>query len=117
MGKKKLLENAEFDGWELLDSEIMWASEEWCAEKLNMSVDTLVRRIKEKHGLNFAEYKAKRSEKLDINVRMKQYEACMKLQPTMLIWWGKNRLGQTDKNENTNLNANIEIVYEKDDGE
>jgi hypothetical protein len=35
------------------------------------------------------------------SIRRKQYEVAMRGSPTMLIWWGKNHLGQSDKIEKT----------------
>ena len=95
---RKELEDITFDGWEQLDALIIWASEEYCAEKFNMSVDTLAARIKEK-GYSFTEYKNKKKEAIRINLLKKQYEVAMKGNVSMLIWLGKNELGQVDKKE------------------
>ena len=110
MGRpRKDLENMEFDGWDQLDALILWSTEEFCAEKLGISVDTLYRRIKEKHGITFAEYKAKRQEALHINLKKKQYDVAMSGNVSMLIWLGKQWLGQKDKVENKNEHAIIKI--------
>src|SRR5690554_591052 len=101
MGRPRL-EVAEniFDGWEQLDALIIWAGQEYIAEQLGMSADTLSRRIRERYGCSFAEYRHKRQEMLRINLRKKQYQVAMEEgNVTMLIWLGKNMLGQSDKNE------------------
>jgi hypothetical protein len=107
------LEDKEFDGWDQLDALIIWASEEYCAERLGVSVDTLARRLKEK-GYSFADYKDKKKETIKINLRKKQYEVAMAGNPTLLIWLGKNELGQTDKVEETSLRE-IKINIDQDD--
>lgn len=102
---KKELEDITLDGWEVLDSLIIWsAHSEYIAEQLGVSEDTLSRRIKEKHGITFAEYRDKMKEKIRINIFKKQYDVAMAGNPTLLIWLGKNELGQSDKTENLNLN-------------
>lgn len=101
MGRPRLevAENV-FDGWEQLDALIIWAGQEYIAEQLGMSSDTLSRRIEERYGCTFAEYRYKRQEVLRMNLRKKQYQIAMEDgNVTMLIWLGKNMLGQSDKNE------------------
>jgi hypothetical protein len=107
---KKNLEDIKFDGWQQLDALIVWSDEVFCAEKLDMSVDSLARRIKEKTGLSFAEYKNQKKEAIRINLRKKQYDVAMAGNVSMLIWLGKNELGQTDKNE-----AKVEITEKEID--
>lgn len=92
---KKNLEDMEFNGWDQLDALIVWASEEYCAEKLGISVDTLARKLKQK-GYSFAEYRRKRREPMLINLLKKQYETAMQGNVTMLIWLGKQYLGQAE---------------------
>jgi hypothetical protein len=97
------LENIEFNGWDQLDALIIWASQEYCAEKLGISIETLATRIKEKSGLSFPEYKHQKKEPLRINLLKKQYDVAMAGNVSMLIWLGKNELGQKDKIENEHL--------------
>lgn len=96
---RKELENIEFDGWDQLDALIVWASEEYCAEKLGLDIGTLATRIKERHGVSFSEYKRKRQEPMRINLLKKQYDVAMSGNVSMLIWLGKQHLGQKDKIE------------------
>lgn len=95
---KKELSDIKFDGWDQLDALIVWASEEYCAEKLGMSVDSLARRLNEK-GFSFAEYKRKRQEPMRINLLKKQYDTAMQGNVTMLIWLGKQYLGQKENHD------------------
>lgn len=110
----KKLEEIKFDGWDQLDALIIWASQEYCAEKLGISVDSLTRRLNEK-GYGFAEYKRKRQEPMRINLLKKQYDVAMAGNVSMLIWLGKQHLGQSDKQEVSHDVNRIEITeVEKD---
>jgi hypothetical protein len=95
----KDLEEMEFNGWDQLDALIVWASQVYCAEKLGINIDTLSARIKERTGLSFSEYKQQKKEPLRINLLKKQYDVAMAGNVSMLIWLGKNELGQKDKSE------------------
>jgi hypothetical protein len=63
------------------------------------SEDTIERAVKREQKLSFAEYYAQKSAKGDVSLRRKQFEVALKGNPAMLIWLGKNRLGQADKAE------------------
>ena len=54
---KKTLEEMSFDGWSKLDSDIIWGTAQYCADRLGISVDSLSKRIEEKFGIGFTEYK------------------------------------------------------------
>lgn len=94
---RKELEDIKFDGWDQLDALITWSSEVYIADKLGMNIDTLAARIKERYGLSFSEYKRKKQEPMRINLMKKQYDVAMSGNVTMLIWLGKQYLGQSDK--------------------
>lgn len=94
------LEDMEFDGWDQLEALAVWGSAEFCSQKLGLSPDTLDRRIKERFGHGFAEYKHKIQEPLRINLMKKQYDVAMSGNVGMLIWLGKQYLKQKDKQEN-----------------
>lgn len=63
--------------------------------------DTFYKRVEQKYGMGFTAYQQQRCAEGDASIRMKQYEKAMGLTDTgdntLLIWLGKNRLGQ--KNE------------------
>ncbi len=61
------------------------------AAVLEVSPDTLERR--------YAEDMAEGKEKCRASLRRKQFELAMSGNPTMLVWLGKNMLGQKDKSE------------------
>ncbi len=101
----KNLEKMQFDGWDQLDALIVWASQEYCCEKLGVNTDTLAKYIKEKHNCSFSEYKRKRQEPMRINLLKKQYDVAMNGNVSMLIWLGKQHLGQKDKIEQSNVES------------
>lgn len=66
------------------------------ASVLDISVDTLERRIYERDGIRFAEFfKAKRKVGF-ASLRRMQWEKAKSNDSTMLIWLGKQYLGQKD---------------------
>jgi hypothetical protein len=112
-GRPKLeIEDIEFNGWDMLDALIIWSNADYCAERLKISVDTLGRRIKERHGVDFAEYKEQKKEGMRVNIRKKQYDVAMAGNVSMLIWLGKNELGQSDKQELSAKADQIKLVIE-----
>lgn len=63
------------------------------------SVDTIENRCKAEKGLLFSEYFKKASAGGKISLRRKQFQAANAGSVPMLIWLGKQYLGQSDKNE------------------
>lgn len=116
------LENMSFDGWDQLDALIIWSNQVYCAERLGINIDTLADRIKERTGLSFSEYKEQKKEAMRVNIRKKQYDIAMSGNVSMLIWLGKNELGQSDKNENKHditddIKKGIQLLISKDESE
>jgi len=65
-----------------------------------VSYDTLDRRANEQHGCTFAEYvKQKTNAYCKIRLRQMQWKAAENGNTSMLIWLGKQYLGQTDRND------------------
>ena len=72
---------------------------EECAAILGVDYDTLNRTLKrDKHG-GFAEYFKRYSASGKMSLRRKQFEQAQNGNTTMLIWLGKQFLGQSDKVE------------------
>ena len=110
MGRpRKELEDIQFDGWDQLDALVVWSTGEYCAERIGIDYDTLVSRIKERTGLSFSDYKEQKKEAMRVNLRKKQYDVAMAGNVSMLIWLGKNELGQSDKNESSVTVSEISI--------
>lgn len=86
--------------WKLLDSVLQYgASLIDCSELLELSEDTIQRKIKDAHGVTFSQYRESKKSKIRMKLRQKQYDVAMQGNVAMLIWLGKNELGQTDKLE------------------
>lgn len=88
--------------WKLVDSliAIQCTKVEICGV-LGMSDDTLSRHCKEKFQINYAEYYEQKSAVGKVSLRRRQWKSMEAGDRTMLIWLGKNILGQTDKVEQT----------------
>ena len=83
---------------------------------LGCEYDTLQRACKREKNLLFAEYIEQKKSGGKMSLRRKQYTTAMDGNPTMLVWLGKNWLGQTDKIESYvdhNITA-FEVVIDED---
>lgn len=78
--------------------EILCTLEEICSI-MEMSEDTLNRRLVERGYENFAGFYKKHSGKGKQSLRRIQWNAAQEGSVPMMIWLGKNWLGQTDKVE------------------
>ena len=65
----------------------------------NCSEDTIERLVLKKFGMNFADYKDQKGAKGKISIRRKQFQTAMDGNIAMLIWLGKNWLGQSDSKD------------------
>lgn len=78
----------------------------------NTTDKTLVKWCKRTYKMDFSECFKRFSGKGKISLRRKQFEVAMRGNTPMLIWLGKQYLGQTDKVENTNVNISEEVQEE-----
>ncbi len=118
-----------FFDWDFVDSLLrLNASLEYICEELikrenqEINIKTLnakkkfvERRIREKFDLTFVDYKSKRLEPKRLSLFKKQYDVAMSGNVTMLIWLGKQLLGQTDveKSEVKRISNEIDDINEK----
>src|SRR5438093_628129 len=72
-------------------------TEEEIAQFLGVSVDTLYRACKRDHKSSFAEYFAQKRGLGKVSLRRAQWALAQKGNATLLIWLGKQYLGQRDK--------------------
>ena len=77
------------------------------ASWFDCSEDTIERRVKEEHGMKFADYYAQKRGKGKVALRRKQFDVAMSGDKTMLIWRGKQYLGQQDQ---VHIEEEIELV-------
>lgn len=71
------------------------------ASFLDISYDTLERACKREQKIKLAEYIAQKKLGGKVSLRRAQFTKALSGNPTMLIWAGKQYLGQTDKKEIT----------------
>jgi len=79
--------------------------------------NTFYRRVEEKYNVSFSEYSQQRRMVGDYNLRQKQYEKAMGLTETgdntLLIWLGKNRLGQRNEDKMTIVTQEQQATLDK----
>ena len=79
------------------------------ASALNVSYETLNRRIKKKVKIGFKEYFEQKARKGRISLRRKQYQMALSGDRVMLIWLGKQYLKQAEKQETINKNFDYDL--------
>ena len=85
----------------------------FCAEYLGVSEDTIQRRIKEEHGMTFAEYHALKMERTAVKLQQKAIESALAGNNTMLIFALKNLANWADKQEISNVDGKaFRLSYE-----
>lgn len=80
------------------------------ASWFSCSMDTIERAVKAEEGVTFADSYKRWSANGKVSLRRAQYKAAMKGNPAMLIWLGKQQLGQTDKLETTDATDYAELM-------
>lgn len=86
------------------------------AAMLGIHPNTLYVRCESEHNLSFSDYRAIKRAKGDSLLRKTQFDIATKdRDKSMLIWLGKNRLGQTDKQEV--LVGEVEVSFTDDSDE
>lgn len=86
----------------------------FCADYMDVSEDTIERRIKAKHNMGFTAYHKLKLQRTGLKLQQKAIEQALAGQPAMMIFCLKNLAGWSDKLD-TNLSAKIEINIDKDD--
>ena len=69
------------------------------ANYIGVHHDTLYNRIQDDYNITFTEYSVKKRQKGESMLHASQFKKAMSGDTSMLIWLGKNRLGQKDKSE------------------
>lgn len=88
--------------WEEVDKlcQIQCTQEE-IASFFNCTIDTLNNRCKSENGKTFSEYSREKRECGKCSLRRAQWKLAQKGNATLLIWLGKNWLGQSDGDART----------------
>lgn len=85
------------------------------AAMFDCSVDNIERKVKEQHKMTFAEYYKLKSGNGKVSLRRRQFKAAMDGNTSMLIWLGKQHLGQKDKSEvDSKVNGQQEIIVRRE---
>ena len=88
--------------WERLDAILQFNSScRLCAELMGVSEDTIQRRIKDKTGQTFKEYKDEKMGAIKLQLQQKAFKMALDGNVVMLIFTLKNACGWADKVENT----------------
>ncbi len=84
------------------------------AAQFDMHPNTFYDRVEKQYNLSFTDYSSEKKCKGNSLIRAKQFEKAVKKgDNTMLIWLGKNRLGQKETQETVIPNqANLDITHE-----
>lgn len=80
---------------------------------MGLSDDTLNRRLKARGAGNFAALFKKHYSEGNMSLRRAQIKAALDGNATMLVWLGKQRLGQTDKIDQTSSDGSTRrVIFE-----
>ncbi len=89
------------------------------AETIGIDVDTLYNRCKDDNKMDFSTFRQQKKAKGEDMLREVQFNEALAGNTSMLIWLGKNRLGQSDKS-NVEIGGTLEtllITPKADDSE
>jgi transposase-like protein len=83
------------------------------AAMLGISAPTLYDRCQTDNGMMFSEFSQEKKQKGDLILKKVQFEAAIKDKDrTMLVWLGKQRLGQKEKAEqDIKVDGGINIIF------
>lgn len=99
---KKVIDWVEFDKLCAIG-----ATQEEIANWFECDVRTIERALKKEKKMGFVEYFTQKSAKGKVSLRRKQMQIALAGNVTMLIWLGKQKLGQHEPKERWLINANI----------
>lgn len=84
--------------WDRIEKMAMaGANGQQIAAAIGVHYDTLVNRFKENDNSDFSQYLATKREKGNELLLRKQFDVAMSGDKTMLVWLGKQRLNQTER--------------------
>jgi len=84
-------------------------NEKEAADWFDVSINSLVRFIKTHYDCSFEELRDKRFVRTRMSIKRAQIQEALKGNATLLIWTGKQYLGQTDKQEVATSNINLDV--------
>lgn len=93
--------------WKLVDTLLMsGCTGVEIASHFDMHPITFYQRVEQQYGTSFTNYSSEKKSRGDSLLRHKQYEIAIKGDKTMLVWLGKNRLGQKENEERNSVAPN-----------
>ncbi len=110
MATKKPFDWSKFDGMLIFD-----ASKIACSQFLDVSPDTIERRVKEKHKMTFTAYKKIKLETTVLRLKQKMINKALKGDNVCLIFTLKNISDWSDKQELVNEGIDIKIKIDESD--
>jgi hypothetical protein len=90
----------------------IFATGEECAGVLGIDYDTLNRRLKEEGHGGFTDWYKKHSSHGKVSLRRAQMKLALEGNATMLIWEGKQFLGQSDKIEEKSTQVHLQTEFD-----
>ena len=85
------------------------------AAVLGVDYDTLNAACKREHKMGFSDYFKQKASHGKMSLRRKQYTAAMDGNTTMLVWLGKNWLGQRDQPESEPVELQPIVIQRADE--
>lgn len=76
------------------------------AAHFDMHPTTFYNRVEQQYGMSFTNYSSEKRSKGESLIRHKQFEVAMKGDKTMLVWLGKNKLGQKETEDKSTISPN-----------
>lgn len=102
--------------WDKLDAALQFGARLLdCRGLLDLDEETIRKAIKEKHDLNFGDYRELRMSTMRTKLLQKQFDVAMQGNVAMLIWLGKQHLDQKDKQEIDSKINQIQINIDSKD--
>jgi len=105
--------NLKFVDWDIVKNLLNHqCTQSEIASIMGMNPKTLATRVQRDFGMNWAEFSDLHTGQMKQNLRQAQFElAIEKKNPVMLIWLGKQYLGQLDKPEPKQEDRKINIIF------
>lgn len=80
---------------------------------IGCSADTLYKRCVDEKGVNFTAYASQKRSRGDSLIKVAQMQVALKGNTSMLIWLGKNRLGQKDDpRQEIEFNGTLAVILD-----
>jgi hypothetical protein len=87
------------------------------AAVLGIDYDTLNSACKREHKMSFSDYFKQKASHGKMSLRRKQYTTAMDGNTTMLVWLGKNWLGQRDQPESEPVDLQPIVIQRADEAD